>query len=129
LFPLANEASRARDHNGSITNEVALILCPGGPEDPEAHITFHDDIPKGITDLGRGTVEALRLDSDRHEMRLEALGKLRKLRDEIIALRSYDEPVLAELVRERRGALLIAQRASSPFSAMAKEFLHRNPIP
>ena len=39
---------RARDHHDPIAREAALILCPGGPDDPDRHIEFHEDTPKGL---------------------------------------------------------------------------------
>jgi hypothetical protein len=56
-------------------------------------------------------------------------------RDEIIVLKnlSIADPAeiteVAKMIRDRRTELLIAQRSNSPFSAMAKRFLQRNPIP
>jgi uncharacterized protein (TIGR02646 family) len=46
-FPLVDDAVRARDHNDPMSRESALILCPSGPDDPERHIEFHEEIPKG----------------------------------------------------------------------------------
>jgi uncharacterized protein (TIGR02646 family) len=128
-FPLANEARRARDHHDPITRESALILCPSGPEDPEHHIKFHEEVPKGITAKGRRTIECLGLDSPKHEPRLEALGRLRKLREEIIALKNSPDPGLKKLITEKRAALLVAKRPSSPYSAMVRHFLEKYPIP
>jgi hypothetical protein len=128
-FPLADEAVRARNHNDPIASESPLILCPSGPDDPQQHIEFHEEIPKGITVQGRSTIASLGLDSPKHELRLEALGRLRKLRDEIIVLKSNSNAGLEDLIRERRTELLIAQRPGSQFSAMARQFLHKYPIP
>ena len=129
LFPIANEALRARDHNDPIAREATLILCPGGPGDPDRHIEFHEDTPKGITAEGRATIKYLGLDSAKHGLRLEALGRLRKLRDEIIVLKQYQIGDLAEMIRERRTELLLAQRPSAPFSMLARHYLRKNPIP
>jgi len=129
LFPLGDEALRARDHNGSIAYETPLILCPGSVDDPDQHIEYHEEIPRGITAEGKATVELLGLDSAKHELRLEALGRLRKLRNEIIVLKCVSDPGIAEMIRERRTELLIAQRPSSQFSMMVKHYLQKNPIP
>lgn len=129
LFPLSNEALRARDHHSPVTQEAPLILCPDGADDPEQHIEFHDEIPKAITPQGKSTIEVLGLDSPKHESRLETLGRLRTLRDEIIVLKKFSQPQLAKLIREKRARLLVAQRPSSPFSAMAKHYIRNNPIP
>jgi uncharacterized protein (TIGR02646 family) len=129
LFPLADEALRARDHNDPIGQENPLILCPGSVDDPDRHIEYHEEIPKGITIEGTATVEFLGLDSTKHELRLEALGRLRKLRDEIIVLKCVADPGVADMIRERRTELLLAQRPTSQFSMMAKHYLRRNPIP
>jgi uncharacterized protein (TIGR02646 family) len=128
-FPLANEALRARDHHDRISRESPLILCPSGPDDPEPHIEFHEEIPKGITPEGRTTIQCLGLDSPKHEPRLDALGRLRKLRNEIIVLKTSSGAGLRKMIRERRAALVIAKRASSPYCAMARQFLDKNPIP
>jgi hypothetical protein len=134
-FPLANEALRVRDHHDPIAQEYPLVLCPDGTDDPELHIDFHEEVPKGLTPRGRSTIEILGLDSPKHEPRLETLGQLRRTRNEIIALKnlSINDPAeiteVTEMIRDRRARLLIAQRSSSPFSAMAKRFLERNPIP
>jgi hypothetical protein len=129
LFPLANEALRQRDHHGSIAQEAPLVLCPGNIGNPDNHIEYHDEIPRGITGEGKATVLCLGLDSTQHELRLEALGRLRKLRDEIIALKCVSDPGIAALIRERRTALLLAQRPTSQFSMMARHYLQKNPIP
>jgi uncharacterized protein (TIGR02646 family) len=129
LFPLANQALRARDHNASLMQETALILNPGGADDPDHHIEFHEEIPKGVTAEGRATIKLLGLDSAKHELRLEALGKLRKLRDEIIVLMRVQDDGLVEMISDRRTELLLAQRPNSPFSMMARHYLQKNPIP
>ena len=120
---------RARDHHDPIAREAALILCPSGPDDPDQHIEFHEEIPKGVTPKGRATIKFLGLDSAKHELRLEALGKLRKLRDEILILKRCHGGDLAELIRDRRTELLLAQRPNAPFSMLAKHYLRKNPIP
>ena len=129
LFPLSNEALRTRDHHGSVAQESPLVLCPDGAEDPEQHIEFHDEIPKAITQQGKSTIVVLGLDHPKHESRLETLARLRMLRDEIIVLKSLSQPQLANLIRDKRAQLLVAQRPSSPFSSMAKHYIRNHPIP
>jgi hypothetical protein len=119
-------------------HEITTIRCPESLRlfcalvdrmIPNGTSSFTKRFLRVITPQGRRTVECLGLDSPKHELRLEALGRLRKLRHEIIALKSSSDAGLSYLISERRAELLVAQRPSSQYSAMAKQFLLKNPIP
>jgi len=59
LFPLEDPTVRARHHRMRIEDETPVILKPDGDEDPRNHITFHMEVPVGLTPLGRKTIEVL----------------------------------------------------------------------
>lgn len=61
-FPLLNERYRTVvTHNYDVAGELAVFINPA-LEDPEAHITFYEESPKGISLRGKRTVEYLELD-------------------------------------------------------------------
>lgn len=129
IFPLLNSNHRALGPLDDIAREIPLLLNPAGPEDPEDHIEFHDEVPKGKSAIGRCTIEVIGLGCPQREDRLEYLNYLRKLRNQIIVL-IKDGPTHAtkQIINENYRELLIAQRRSSKYSAMARTFMAKNPI-
>lgn len=65
-FPLVNEEIRATvTHSYDYARETPIFINPL-LEDPELHIDFYEDMPRGITARGRKTIEYLGL--DRHSL-------------------------------------------------------------
>lgn len=61
-FPLLNEEHRTLvTHTYDVSRELSVFINPT-LEDPEAHITFYEDSPQGISLRGKKTVEYLELD-------------------------------------------------------------------
>lgn len=61
-FPLLNEAHRTIvTHTYDVSRELSVFINPT-LENPEAHITFYEDSPQGISLRGKKTVEYLELD-------------------------------------------------------------------
>lgn len=69
LFPLANPHRRAQAPDDSLTDEEPLFLDPSHV-DPREHITFDRYEPRGLTEKGRITIEALGLDNPERGMYL-----------------------------------------------------------
>lgn len=65
LFPLTDPAQRARSHHMSLADESPLLLNPY-EEDPELHIKYNRNVPRGLTEKGRQTIEVLRLQGRSH---------------------------------------------------------------
>ena len=123
-FPLADEAQRAADHHGDLSAESALILDPGGAEDPRAHITFKGDVASWTSAAGKATVKALKLDRDGLNLaRRSHLETLRRLQRTISALEQSAEPEAVTLVAEARAILQTAVLPQAVYSAAAQDFM------
>jgi uncharacterized protein (TIGR02646 family) len=59
-FPLVDERRRALDHHANLALENPLILDPGGATNPRDHVKFKLDVPMGISDAGRTTVDQIK---------------------------------------------------------------------
>lgn len=125
LFPLNDQTRRARRPSDVLEDEDPLLLDPGGERDPREHIRFIDNVPRGITDVGKRTIEVLGL--DRAELsrarlpffkRLVTLRRLARLPDAAI---TTDE--LREIRDDARAELQELTRPKSEYSAMAQDFL------
>jgi hypothetical protein len=89
LFPLIDEATRARSHTDDVTREIPLFIDPT-TEDPTAHIGFREEYPYPIGGSPRGDATLRALGLDRPELverRRERLQKLRLLRSAAQQLR------------------------------------------
>ena len=129
LFPLEDPAARARHHGMTIEDEKAAILKPDGEEDPGSHITFHEEVPIGLTTIGRTTIDVLRLDSPAHEPRLRRLDEIREARKMSIDLMGIDHPYARNCTQRLRGFVEEAGRPDQPYSAMVANYLKENPLP
>lgn len=129
LFPLEDPAVRARHHGMPVEDEAPAILKPDGDQDLSAHITFHEEVPVGVTPLGRKTIEVLGLDSPAHELRLSRLAEIRKARDISINLTGSDDPIARQWAESFRRFVEQAVGPEMPYSAMAAAFLKANPLP
>jgi hypothetical protein len=130
VFPLGNPAGRAKTSRDNLLLEDALLVDPGGAEDPRDHIEFHDEVPRGKTTKGTITISSLGLDDGRHdEWRRERLDYLRELIEQIELHRTDRRRTVQQRVASARLALAWAMNADAPFSAMAQDFLAKHPIP
>jgi hypothetical protein len=129
LFPLEDPTVRARHHGMHIEDERPVILKPDGDEDPRDHITFHMEVPVGLTPLGRKTIEVLGLDSPAHEMRLTHLARIREAREISIGLMGSIDPTARHHAERFREFVEEAVRPEEPYSAMVAAYLAANPLP
>ncbi|GAB3638601.1 hypothetical protein GCM10027422_41910 [Hymenobacter arcticus] len=56
-FPLANPASRARSHHDTVAHEQPLLLDLA-TEDPQAHLTFVEEVARPLTERGTQCIVA-----------------------------------------------------------------------
>ena len=124
LFPLKDPSQRnhsADDDNG----EVAMIVDPGGAEDPRNHIRFDDAAIMSVTEIGRETIAVLRLDrGDLTTFRLNHLKLLNALKD-IVSF--PPEELSADLAEKRQNAIDSLSQMVCPnsiYSSMAQDFLN-----
>jgi hypothetical protein len=129
LFPLDDPAARARNHRMCIEDERPSILKPDADEDPRDHISFHMEVPVGITPLGRKTIEVLGLDSLAHGPRLTHLAKIREARTVWIDLMASIDPTARQHAERFRDFVEEAVRPEKPYSAMVADYLRVNPLP
>ena len=118
---------RVRDPVGTISGEEPLLLCPAGPENPEEHIEFHDDEPRGLTPRGAKTIHVLGLNG--HSKRSDYLADIRMIRDELLTLLQDRQPNREWMIARRRELLLKATKSDAPWSSMVRKFISKNPIP
>lgn len=120
LFPLVNENKRAKSHTMLITEEIPLLLDPGGIEDPRDHIVFDNQFPRGITDYGKRTIEICQLGRD-------GLNKKRRqlldLIDDKIAIIYKRDQVPDQVVKRAKKFILSCQKPKAQFSAVARDYL------
>ena len=124
LFPLTNEAKRARSHHDDLALEDPLILDPSGPRDPRLHIRFFHDAPVGVTEAGRRTIESLRL--DREPLSKRRRQAIARLKDHLSTVRHLSEdprPEIVDKVTIARLELAEAVRPDAEFSAMAADYI------
>jgi hypothetical protein len=130
VFPLGYPAHRAKKDGDSLSPESALLIDPGGVEDPRDHIEFHNEVPRGKTVKGTATISTLGLDDGAHdEWRRERLDYLRELIEQIELHRADPRPKVKKRVADARLALTQATNDDAPFSAMAQDFLAKHTIP
>ncbi len=122
LFPLEDPATRARNHEHDLAEERPLILNPAGPEDPTDHIGFHQEVPVAITDFGRTTIDALKLDDrpDLNERRRQRFAELKTLKDVVRLCDGNTNPEYVELVVDAQAELGRAVQPEARFSSMAR---------
>jgi uncharacterized protein (TIGR02646 family) len=126
LFPLRDPARRARSHLDSLLDEEPLLLRPD-EDDPDHHIEWRHDQPRGLTDRGRATVEVVGLIRDNDSRRTELLKRLDLAHRRL--LRIHGHPDFEDDAEEYREQLRTAKRTESPFSAMARAYLATLNIP
>jgi uncharacterized protein (TIGR02646 family) len=129
LFPLEDPATRATHHGMPLEAETPSILKPDGDEDPRDHITFRMEEPVGLTEIGRKTIEVLRLDSPKHGLRLKHLTEIIRARELAIDLMGNDNPKLHQHAEKFRTFVERAVLPEMQYSAMAAAYLNANPLP
>lgn len=124
-FPLRDSAARARNHLADLAGEEPLILDPGGPLDPRAHISFNGEVAIGSTDEGRTTVEYVGLNRPALiDARLESLNLLKILRDIRDAFEGPLDHQQRRVINDANQILEAAVQPTAKFSAMAMDLLH-----
>ncbi len=117
-FPLQEPALRARSHHDPVNLEQPLLLKPD-IDDPDRHIQWVWDQPRGLSPEGRATIEVVGLIRDNDARRTRALKLVKTSTDRLLKYH-LDHPVLAaELLQELREA----RRLESEFSAMVNAYL------
>jgi hypothetical protein len=123
-FPLRSEMHRARSHHDMTSAEQPLLLSPGGPTDPRQHIRFNFEVPVGLTEEGRTTIEVLGL--DRYALNRDRRKYLRRLEGDLEIIRLLEDdprPRAAELVVKASVTVADAVLPSSEFSAAAQDMI------
>lgn len=117
LFPLQTSARRARSHKEDVTAEDPLLLDPT-VDDPEAFISFREEVPYAVDGNARGeaTIHTLGLRRDalaeqrrKHLTLVKTLQRLIELRD-------------PEATKARK-LLESMQQDSGEYAAMTRAFL------
>ena len=127
LFPLVDDAERARSHHDDIADESPLLLDPAGPEDPRKHIRFRQERAIALTEVGRKTIEVLGLNREPlREARLECLQQLVRLQTVVRQRADSTEPADIEERNDAHAQLARAPLPSAIFSAMAADFLREH---
>ena len=130
VFPLSYPAHRAKKNGDNLSLEGALLIDPGGAEDPRDHIEFHDEVPRGKTVKGSTTISTLGLDDGAHdEWRRERLDYLRELIERIELHRTDPRPEVQKTVTDARLILTQSTKSDARFSAMAQDYFKKHPIP
>ena len=129
LFPLADEASRARSHRQHIEAESPLFVDPAG-EDPGRHIRFRRAEVEHLTERGLTTIQGLGLHrGELEDARAEVLAPLDTLRT---AIEDLGDRVPSSRLDRARGLLsrmlTKATRPEAKFSAMVRDFVDSHAI-
>jgi len=122
IFPLKNEAGRAINHK-STTKEVSLLINPAGKLDPRKHIKFINELPYGVSEYGKKTIEACGL--DRESLNQERKICLNQIKVKIAAIIRNIDPIA---VQEAKKYLKSSVKKNAPFSAMAIDYIAKSKI-
>ena len=129
IFPLVDEAMRAKNHLNVVANEKPLILNPNGTglNNPRKHIQFSNEYIIGITDEGRATVEACKLDRDGLDISRRA--HLDELAERILTIIENIDNLDSAPAKRAIAYLKSKIFKESQFSAMAIDFIkNESPI-
>ncbi len=121
LFPLADPATRARNHRGDTSREAPLFIDPA-ETDPEEHIGFRREIPFPVNGSPRGTATIRALGLDReilNERRRDELTELEVLH-KLVQLEPGATSDLRALIDEAREILARAVSDAGEFSSMVR---------
>ncbi|KFE68966.1 hypothetical protein [Hyalangium minutum] len=117
LFPLGTPAKRARSHKNDVTEEDPLLLDPAA-DDPEASISFREEVPYAVGGNARGETTLRILGLRREplaEQRRDRLGYVKALRS--LVLMGGPEAAKAQDLLQRM------QQDSAQYAAMTRAFL------
>jgi len=125
IFPLEDERKRVENHTKDILDERPLILNPTGSddEDPRKHIVFENEFVRGVSDEGRATVEACKLDRDGLDINRRML--IKELFDRITLITNNIDNLDAPDVKSAILYLKNSMKKESPFSAMAIDYISK----
>jgi uncharacterized protein (TIGR02646 family) len=122
LFPLANPDRRAQTPEALLTDEEPLFLDPASV-DPREHMTFDRYEPRGLTEKGRITIEALGLGNPERGMYLRRQERWQRIQECQDKLKRREE---LEGTPAGRAIILLLERwlhdwqqSNAEFSAMA----------
>lgn len=117
LFPLKTPTRRARNHKEDVTAEDPLLLDPAG-DDPEAFISFREEVPFAVRGNARGdaTIRTLGLQREAlAEQRRKHLGYVKALRS-LIQLRAPEAAEASSLLQRM-------QQDAGEYASMTRAFL------
>jgi uncharacterized protein (TIGR02646 family) len=117
LFPLQTPERRARNHKDDVTAEDPLLIDPA-EDDPEALISFREEVPYALKGNARGEATIRTLGLRREELaeqRRKHLSLVKALR-RLIALRDPE-------AEEARDLLQRMQQDSEEYASMTRAFL------
>ena len=126
LFPLADEAKRAKSHHDDIRNETPLLIDPGGRKDPRKHIIFENQFPRGRTKFGEVTIEICGLNRETlNDARKKLIGDI----EVRIAVLAYPASQKESDVTKAKRFIEDSVKADAKFSATAIDYLKPFNIP
>lgn len=117
LFPLRTPSRRARNHRQDVTAEDPLLLHPS-MDDPEAFISFREEVPYAIRGNRRGktTIRTLGLlRPELAEQRRERLEKVKALK-RLVEIGDSEAPWAQALLQKM-------QQDSEEYASMTRAFL------
>lgn len=128
-FPLADPTKQARSHHDDLARERPLFVDPVG-QNPRDHIRFVEDLPTGITEEGRVTIEGigLRRNQGLQDERLDWLRLVDAFYD-ILAL-STEKPnsdMHKEKATRARKLIEAAAQPDAKFSSMIRDYVVHRP--
>jgi len=125
IFPLEDERKRVENHTKDISDERPLILNPTGTgeKDPRKHIVFDNEFVRGVSDEGRATVEACKLDRAGLDIKRRVL--INELFDRIILITNNLDNLDAPDAKRAILYLKNSMKKESPFSAMAIDYIRK----
>jgi len=123
VFPLADDNGRARNHHEDVGVEDPQLLKPDR-DDPEPHIEWIDDQPRGRSEIGWKTIETVGLVREDDVKRSREYNELRKAHHRLLKCSGNEHIALVrEIANECRQRLEQSVLPTSQYSAMAKAFI------
>ena len=127
LFPLQTPASRAASHHSDIKNEDPYFIHMAD-EDPEAFITFNEEVPKAVDGSIRGKITIDRLGLARELLNEERRKTLQKVKDIYRLAKGYPDtnPVLKQEAKEVVTKYYNeAQKDDTEYASMLRSFFRK----
>lgn len=127
-FPLADNSKRALKHTDDINQEHPILIHPA-TEDPAKHITFNEEVPKGVTERGKRTIEILGLDNNfLNERRRDELIKIKLLYKMIRNSSQASDSSKTDASEYLHKCYINAQNGVAQYSSMLNAFFQKNPL-